>query len=424
MSRKRHFIVLSAAMATVAWAAACGDGGTEPPAPPPDPPRATTVTVNPATTELNALGATEQLTAEVRDQNGQVMAGAAVTWASSSAAVATVSASGLVTAVANGAATVTATAGSVSGSATVVVEQEAVTLQLTPEVVTFGALGDTLSLVAEAVDANGNAIEVAWSSSDSTVATVDASGLVTAAANGNATITATAGSVTGSATVVVEQEAVALAGLPAVDTLLWYGEPGDTLRLRAEAVDANRHPVEGLRVEWSSSLAWVAPVDAGGLVRGAGEGVTTVTATTGNLRASTELAVVNRDRAALTALYHATGGPNWERNNNWLTSFLMRDWESVTTDLREDGVVTVTGLWLARNNLTGPIPPEIGSLTSLDFLSLSDNNALTGALPQTLTRVPLAMFYWVATQLCSPPNDAFQQWLQGIATHRGGPPCQ
>ena len=39
MSRKRHFIVSTAAMATVAWAAACGDGGTEPPAPPPDPPR-------------------------------------------------------------------------------------------------------------------------------------------------------------------------------------------------------------------------------------------------------------------------------------------------------------------------------------------------------------------------------------------------
>ena len=30
MNRSRHFIVLTAAMATVAWAAACGDGGTEP----------------------------------------------------------------------------------------------------------------------------------------------------------------------------------------------------------------------------------------------------------------------------------------------------------------------------------------------------------------------------------------------------------
>ena len=46
MSRKRHFIGLTAAMATVAWAAACGDGGTEPPAPPPDPPRGTRVSLD------------------------------------------------------------------------------------------------------------------------------------------------------------------------------------------------------------------------------------------------------------------------------------------------------------------------------------------------------------------------------------------
>ena len=46
MSRKRHFIVLTAAMAAVAWAAACGDGGTEPPAPPPDPPRGSRVTID------------------------------------------------------------------------------------------------------------------------------------------------------------------------------------------------------------------------------------------------------------------------------------------------------------------------------------------------------------------------------------------
>ena len=121
MSRKRHFILLSAAMATVAWAVACGDGGTEPPAPPPDPPRPTTVTVTPATAELASLGETVQLRAEVRDQNGQAMAGASATWASSSASVATVSAAGLVTAAGNGTATITAMAGGVSGTATVTV---------------------------------------------------------------------------------------------------------------------------------------------------------------------------------------------------------------------------------------------------------------------------------------------------------------
>ena len=32
-----------------------------------------------------------------------------------------------------------------------------------------------------------------------------------------------------------------------------------------------------------------------------------------------EITVENPDRAALVALYHATDGPNWTRNENWLT---------------------------------------------------------------------------------------------------------
>ncbi len=55
------------------WAVACGDGVIEPP---PDPPRATAVTVTPATVTVAALDDTARFTAEVRDQIGRVMAGA------------------------------------------------------------------------------------------------------------------------------------------------------------------------------------------------------------------------------------------------------------------------------------------------------------------------------------------------------------
>ena len=75
MSRYRILIFVAATLSATLWAYACGDGTTEPPTPTPDPPRATTVAVTLATTQLTALGATVQLTAEVRDQNGQVMAG-------------------------------------------------------------------------------------------------------------------------------------------------------------------------------------------------------------------------------------------------------------------------------------------------------------------------------------------------------------
>ena len=205
MSRSRHFIVLTAAMAAVAWPAACGDGGTEPSAPPPDPPRATTVAVTPATAELTALGETVQLRAEVRDQNGQAMASASVTWASGSTAVATVSAAGLVTAVGNGTATITASAGGASGTGTVTVAQTVSAVAIAPAIDSLVA-GDTLRLAAEATDANGHAVagaEFTWASGDTAVAAVDATGLVRGIRGGTATITATAGSVSGTATVTV-----------------------------------------------------------------------------------------------------------------------------------------------------------------------------------------------------------------------------
>ena len=111
----RHRVWFGVALLTGSlWAIACGDGATDPLRP--EPSRPTTVTVSPATIQLTALDATAQLTAEVRDQSGEVMSGATVTWASSSAAVATVDGSGLVTAVGNGTTVVTATSGEASGS--------------------------------------------------------------------------------------------------------------------------------------------------------------------------------------------------------------------------------------------------------------------------------------------------------------------
>ena len=90
MSFHRTIIRLSAVLASLALGWACGgDGATAP-----EPARPTTVTVSPATHELTALGTTVQLSAEVRDQNARVMAGATVTWTSSANSVATVDASG------------------------------------------------------------------------------------------------------------------------------------------------------------------------------------------------------------------------------------------------------------------------------------------------------------------------------------------
>ena len=279
-----------ALVAIVALANGCGDGGGTV-APPPDPPRPTTVTVTPATTELTALGATVQLTAEVRDQYGQVMAAAVVTWSSGDASVVTVDATGRVTAAANGMATVTATAGTASGSATVTVEQVVRAVTVSPAADTLLALGDTVRLVAEAEDGNGHVMagaEFSWASSDTLVAIVDATGLVTAAANGVAAVTATSGAASGSATMTVEQGVEAMTVFPVADTLLALG---DTVRLAGEATDRNGRAVAGARFSWASSDTLIAMVDAMGLVTAAANGVATVTATSGAASATARILV-------------------------------------------------------------------------------------------------------------------------------------
>ena len=484
-----------AALALVATLS-CGDGATEPT--PPDPPRPTTVTVTPATVELNALGATEQLRGEVRDQNGQVMAGAAVTWGSSDLSVATVDAQGLVTAAGNGTATITATAGSASGSATVAVRQEVstvavspaadtlvtgdtlrlaavaadanghvvagvdefswassdtavavvdaaglatgvgtgeveitatssgvtgraelvvvppapTTVAVTPDTVVFTALGDTVRLTAEVRDQLGRAFEaeaVVWASGDTLVATVDSAGLVTAVENGIATITATAGEASGSALAKVMQSAGSVIVSPPADTIA----PGDTVRLVAEAFDQHSHPAAGVVFSWSSSDGAVATVDGSGLVLGVGEGMATITATSGSAQGTSAITVANPDRAALVALHEATGGPDWVNNDNWLTDAPLGDWYGVDTDasgrvVRIDlagntdnwpeviphglsgpippelgNLANLTALDLGFNSLSGPIPPELGNLANLTGLSLG-SNSLSGPIPPEL----------------------------------------
>lgn len=272
------------ALAPTLLAACGGDDAVEPSV-------ATTLTISPPSADLSSLGETVQLTATVRDQNGQEIAGATVTWTSGDNAVATVNGTGLVTAVENGSATVTATSGGVSGTAAVTVAQRPARVDVSPSADTLIAIGDTVRFAAQPVDANGNAVQdadISWSTDDDAVATVNADGLVTATGNGGAGITAAAGAATGRAEVTVSQVIVGLDVLPAATTLFSLG---DTIRLVAAGVDANGHPAAALAVEWVSEHPTVASVDSTGLVTALRTGGTDVFASSGELRDSSGVTV-------------------------------------------------------------------------------------------------------------------------------------
>ena len=85
------------------------------------------------------------------------------------------------------------------------------------------------------------------------------------------------------------------------------------------------------------------------------------------------------DHTALVALYHATGGPNWANNSNWLSDRPLGEWNGVTTD----GDGRVTRLDLQENRLSGSVPAELGNLSNLEILSLHQNQ-LSGLIPAEL----------------------------------------
>src|SRR5882762_684439 len=163
------------------------------------------VAVSPAPASV-PVGQAVQLTATTKDANGNTVTGRTVTWASSNTSVGTVSGSGLVTGVVAGSTTITATSEGQSGTSTVTVTAipvASVTVSPAPASV---LAGQTVQLTATPKDANGNTLTgrtVTWASSNSSVGTVNGSGLVTGVVAGSTTITATSEGKSGTSAVTV-----------------------------------------------------------------------------------------------------------------------------------------------------------------------------------------------------------------------------
>jgi uncharacterized protein YjdB len=151
-------------------------------------------------------GQSLQLSAVAKDSAGNVLSGRTITWSSSNSAVASVSTTGLVVAVAPGTVTITATSEGRSDSAVITVTNASgPTVSVTPSPMLV-AIAGTAQVTAVARDASGAPIPgqtVTFTSSDASIASVSATGVVTGVRAGVVTITATAQSISGTTNVSV-----------------------------------------------------------------------------------------------------------------------------------------------------------------------------------------------------------------------------
>ena len=238
------------------------------------------VEVSPSTASI-AVGQPVQLTAIARGAAGQVLSltGRTVSWATGSPSIATISASGIATGVSPGTTTIIATVDGRQGSATVSVLAVPVASVVVNPPSTSVTVGQSTTLTATALDANGIPLAgrvVGWSSSDNAIASVSSNGTVTGVAVGNAVITATVDGQTGTATVAVGAVPVASVVVSPTQPTLTVGQ---TVQLSATARDAAGQPLPGRVATWSTSAASVATVSSSGLVTGVTAGSATITAT-------------------------------------------------------------------------------------------------------------------------------------------------
>lgn len=273
------------AFAALAALASWSCGSTEPGATTP----VADIVVNPPTSTL-ALNAQLPLQALVRNEAGELVPDASVTWTVENPAVASVTPAGVVTALALGTTQVAASARGKSGIASITVTQiPVVSVVLLPDKVST-SIGTSTKLTATAYDASQQVLPdrgFAWTTSDAAVATVN-NGLVTTKAQGTATITATAEGKSDATVFTVSPGAVATVSITPNSITMVAGEKQ---QLTATAKDANGTVLAGRSVTWASANTQAVTVSATGEITAVNPGAAHITATIDNVPGAADVTV-------------------------------------------------------------------------------------------------------------------------------------
>ncbi len=199
-----------------------------------------------------------------------------VSWSSSNPAIVTVDNSGNVMAMVSGTATITATAGDKTAKCTISVTTPVTSVSLDRSSITLEEEQST-TLVATVSPNDADDKTVTWESSNSSIASVDSNGKVYAVKEGQAVVTATAGSKSASCTVNVSKKVIPVTSVSLDKTSLAL------IKGEAATLTATVNPSDATdkSATWSSSDATIASVDQSGKVTALAGGSVTIKAAAG-----------------------------------------------------------------------------------------------------------------------------------------------
>lgn len=227
-------------------------------------------------------------------------------------------------------------------------------------------VGNSFDLTASITPSNATNKAVTWSSSDSSIASVDSSGRVTAKANGIATInvkSAANASISDTCTVTVTTPTSGVTVTPESVSL----NTGQTHQLTATVSPAT---ASNKNVTWSTSSGNVATVNSSGLVTAVGNGTATITARTAsggytdtcNVTVSTPVTGVSLSSSSLTidknGTHQLTATVSPETASNKTVSWSTSDPD--VASVSQSGLVTAVGGGTADITVT----TEDGSYTA------------------------------------------------------------
>jgi len=326
------------------------------------------ITVSPAGASI-PKGTTQQYSAMGTYTDGSTQSLSSVTWSAANGA--SITAAGLATANAQGAATISATSGTISGTASLTVMAPALTsISVSPATASIPA-GTTQQYAAQGTYTDGSTQNltgsVTWAASSGV--SISTAGLATGSLQGAATVSATSGTISGSASLTVAAPALASITVSPFNASVVKGA---TQQFSAQGTysDGSTQDVTA-SVTWSASTG--ATITAGGLATGTVAGVPVITATSGTISGSAPLNVMPPAIVSITVSPASVStGLNGQQQFSAMATYADNSTGDVTGSVvwssGNPSVVSISGTGFAQAVATAstaiPITATSGTVTS------------------------------------------------------------